>query len=263
MISALVPAVSELEARGDRPQVLKTYFLAARYTVVVTVGLVAFVMLEARALLLLWLGPGFEQSVVLVQVLAIGYGVNAISESATQTGSGIGRPDIDMRGAILLTILNPLLSIALILELGTPAGAALGTSIALVSSASYVVWTFHSVYVGRSVFALLRDVHLRPWLAAASGVGLVFLFHAVLPVIPAADSSRLAAGIRIGVDCGLFGSTYLLALVALRHITALDWQNLRRLALFGYRVLRQPFPELSGGEGVGMTSWPQNRPGNG
>jgi O-antigen/teichoic acid export membrane protein len=241
MISALIPTVSELEARGEKAQVLKTYFLAARYIVIVTVGLVAFVILEAGSLLFLWLGPGFEQSVVLVQVLAIGYGVNAISESATQTGSGVGRPDIDMRGAILLTVLNPLLSLALVTRLGAP-GAALGTTIALLSSAVFVVWTFHRVYAGTPVLTLVGEVHVRPWTAAILGASGIGLFHRLLPLLADADPTRLLAGAKIAVDGCIFASVYLLVLVALRHVTTMDLQNLSRLAAVGYRSLRGPFP---------------------
>jgi peptidoglycan biosynthesis protein MviN/MurJ (putative lipid II flippase) len=153
-----------------------------------------------------------------------------------------------MRGAFLLTVLNPLLSIALVRELGA-GGAALGTSIALISSAAYVVWTFHRVYVGSSVFALLRDVHLRPWLAAGFGVVLVLAVHSAFDFAPDADSDRIQAAVKVGTDALLFGGVYLRSLVVLGHITTLDRQNLARLAVFGYRSLRRPFTDV--GDPVG------------
>ena len=39
----------------------------------ITVAMVAFLVVEARSVLTLWLGHGFEGSVVIVQILAIGY----------------------------------------------------------------------------------------------------------------------------------------------------------------------------------------------
>jgi hypothetical protein len=46
MISALIPATSELGARNDRPRILKAYLLASKYVAMITVGLVAFTVLE-------------------------------------------------------------------------------------------------------------------------------------------------------------------------------------------------------------------------
>ena len=75
--------------------------------------MVAFLILEARSVLTLWLGNGFENSVILVQVLAIGYGVNVLGGAASQTGAGVGRPEFDMRSTLVLVILNPILSLVI------------------------------------------------------------------------------------------------------------------------------------------------------
>src|SRR2546427_1206365 len=76
MLSALIPATSELGARNDRDRIRQTYYLASKYVSMLTVALVAFIILEARSVVHFWIGPGFESSVILIQILAIGYGVN-------------------------------------------------------------------------------------------------------------------------------------------------------------------------------------------
>jgi O-antigen/teichoic acid export membrane protein len=118
MISALIPATSELGARNDREKILQTYTLASKYVAMLTVAMVAYLLLEARSVVFLWIGKGFEQSVILIQILAIGYGVNVMAGPASQTGAGIGRPEFDMRSTILLSILNPILSLVLVFEFG-------------------------------------------------------------------------------------------------------------------------------------------------
>src|SRR6185503_8029093 len=100
MISALIPATSELGARNDRAKILQTYLLASKYVAMLTVALVAFLVLEARSVITLWLGHGFESSVILVQILAIGYGANVLGGAASQTAAGVGRPEFDMRSTV-------------------------------------------------------------------------------------------------------------------------------------------------------------------
>src|SRR5262249_52636734 len=108
MISALIPATSELGARNDRTKILQTYLLASKYVAMVTTAMVAFLVVEAGSVITLWLGAGFENSVILVQILAVGYGANVLGGPASQTGAGIGRPEFDMRSTVLLSVLNPI-----------------------------------------------------------------------------------------------------------------------------------------------------------
>jgi O-antigen/teichoic acid export membrane protein len=48
MMSALIPATSELGARNDKEKIIQTYLMTSRYVALVAVGLVAFVALEAE-----------------------------------------------------------------------------------------------------------------------------------------------------------------------------------------------------------------------
>src|SRR6185436_5228447 len=131
MISALIPATSELGARNDRARILKAYLLASKYVAMLTVALVAFIVLEAQPIVRLWIGPVYGHLVILVQILAIGYGVNILGGAASQTGAGIGRPEFDMRSAIILAILSPLLSVLLIFRFQVP-GVAAATTLSLI-----------------------------------------------------------------------------------------------------------------------------------
>ena len=81
MVSALIPATSELGARNNRDMIRRTYYLSSKYVAMVTVAMVAYIVLEARSAVYLWIGNGFEQSVILIQILAIGYGMNVDRKS--------------------------------------------------------------------------------------------------------------------------------------------------------------------------------------
>ena len=118
LISALIPATSELGARNERDKILQTYQVASKYVALITVALAGFLIVDARSIVAFWLGSGFQSSVVLVQILAIGYAANILGGAASQTGAGVGRPEFDMRSTFLLTILTPIFGFSLVHVLG-------------------------------------------------------------------------------------------------------------------------------------------------
>jgi O-antigen/teichoic acid export membrane protein len=242
MISALIPATSQLGARNDRAKILQTYLLASKYVAMVTVAMAAFLVVEARSVVVLWLGDRFENSVILVQILAIGYGANVLGGAASQTGAGVGRPEFDMHSTVLLSVLNPVLSILLVLQVGAP-GAAAGTSLAFVVATIYLLVTFHRNYMQNSVWTILRDIHLRPILAGVFASLAVLGFHGLTPQLVSWGTVRHLAAIKIAADFGIFAPVYIVLLVTFRQVTSIDWNNFMGLISFGTEFLRHPFRE--------------------
>jgi len=242
MISALIPATSDLAAKNDQARILRTYLLASKYVTMVTVAMVAFLMLEARSVISLWLGSGFEASVVLVQVLAIGYGANVLGGAASQTGAGVGRPEFDMRSTVLLSILNPIFSILLVQQFGA-SGAAAGTSMAFVFATIYLLVTFHRNYAKNSVRTILQDVYVRPILAGAVANLAVIGFHKLTPQLVSWETVRFLVPIKMAADFGIFAPIYIILLVTFRQVTAMDWDNFIGLMSFSSEFLRHPFRE--------------------
>jgi O-antigen/teichoic acid export membrane protein len=242
MISALIPATSELGARNDRARILQTYLLASKYVAMLTVAMVAFLVLEARAVITLWLGTGFESSVILVQILAIGYGANVLGGAASQTGAGVGRPEFDMRSTVLLSLLNPIFSISLVQWFGAP-GAAAGTSIAFVIATVYLLVVFHRNYVMTSVRGILQDVYLRPIAAGIFASLAVLGFHRLAPQLLNLESVRYLVPVKMAADFGIFAPLYIVLLVTFRQVTAIDWNNFVGLMSFSSEFLRHPLRE--------------------
>jgi O-antigen/teichoic acid export membrane protein len=242
MISALIPATSELDAKNDRARILQTYLLASRYVAMVTIAMVAFLIVEARSVITFWLGNGFESSVILVQILAVGYGANVLGGPASQTGAGVGRPEFDMRGTVLLTVFNPIFSIFLVRHFGAT-GIAAGTSLAFVMSTVYLLVAFHRNYVMDSVRAIFRDVYLRPIVAATVANLAVLGFHRLTPLMASWETTRHLVPVKIAADLGVFIPVYVLLLVTFRQVTAIDWNNFMGLVSIGSDLLRHPFRE--------------------
>lgn len=244
MISALIPATSELGVRNDRARILKTYLLASKYVALVTISLVAVTVLEAGSLLRVWLGLDYGQQgqALILQILAIGFGANILGGVASQTGAGIGRPEFDMRGCVLLAILSPALALVLVFQFGVP-GVAVGTSLALVGAAAYLLSTFHRNYVGTSMWSMLQEIHLRPMIAGILANLAVIGFHRVFPFVAELEQVRIRIPAKVLLDLAIFSPVYLVLLVALRQLTAMDWKNLLGLMAFGSEFLRHPLRE--------------------
>jgi hypothetical protein len=123
------------------------------------------------------------------------------------------------------------------------AGAAAGTSIALVISAIYLLVIFHREYLENSVWTILRDIQLRPILAACFASFAVTGFHTVFPQFMEIGRFRYLIPVKIAADLLLFAPCYMVLLIALRQITAIDRNNFLGLVSFGFEFLRHPFRE--------------------
>jgi O-antigen/teichoic acid export membrane protein len=242
MLSALIPATSELGARKDDEKIERTYLIVSKYIAILTVAAVAFLSFDAGSIVRFWLGSSFDRSAVLIQVLAIGYGVNILGGAASQIGAGVGRPEFDMHSTILLSIVNPILSFLLVLRFGS-VGAAAGTSIALVSAAVYLLVSFHRNYLGTSVWNVLQSIYIRPIFSGLLAVSALAAFHRVLPGVLGLSEVRHLIPIRLAMDFVVFLPVYLVPLVVLRQISAIDWNNLQWLVAFGFEFFRHPFRE--------------------
>ena len=242
MLSALIPAASELGARQDREKIQWTYLIVSKYIAMLTAAAVAFLVVDAGSLVRLWLGPDFDQSAVLVQILAIGYGMNILGGAASQIGAGVGRPEFDMRSTILLSISNPILSFLLVRKFGSP-GAAFGTSLALSLAAPYLLFIFHRDYMGGSLWAVFRGTYIRPILSGTLAALAVRGFHSLIPGVNSLSQIRYLIPVKLAADCAIFVPAYLFLLVALRQVSIIDWNNFQWLVAFGFEFLRHPFRE--------------------
>ena len=241
-MSALIPATSELGARNDKEKILYTYMMTSKYVALMTIGLVSFVVLEADSILRLWLGAGVEQSVILVQILVVGYGANVLVGAASQTGAGVGRPEFDMHSTILLMVLTPIFGISLVKDFGA-AGVAAGTTLALIIAATYLLVAFHRNYLGTSVSSIVREFHVKPFAAALVAFLAVLVFHRAFRGVSALNEIRYLIPVKLVLDFALFSAVYMMFLVAVRQVTAIDRRNFWGLMNFGFEFMRHPFRE--------------------
>jgi O-antigen/teichoic acid export membrane protein len=217
--------------------------MTSKYVALITIGLVGFMVLEADSILRLWLGLRYDvRSVMILQILAIGYGANVLGGAASQIGAGVGRPEFDMRSTILLTVLSPILGIAFVQRFGAP-GAAAGTSVAIIISAAYLLIMFHRKYVETPVKGMFRDIHIRPVVSGLVSIFAAMGLHYLLPVLDSLRQVRYLIPAKLALDFVIFSAVYIVFLMVLRQITAMDRRNFMGLLSFGFEFLRHPFRE--------------------
>jgi O-antigen/teichoic acid export membrane protein len=144
LISAILPAASELEAKTDKESLYALYFRSTKYVVLIGLPVSLLIILLANPFIDLWLGKGFEKSVLTLQILMIGYFFNIMIGPGFFILNGIGKPQYGMRSSILAAILNLALSILLVIKIGY-FGVVIGTLTAMIIAASYFISMFHQV----------------------------------------------------------------------------------------------------------------------
>lgn len=221
LTSAVLPAASDLHARERRDEVHELHLLASRY--VASMAVLASVLLVGLApeIVRAWLGPGYEQAVPVLRILAVA-GLCAMSVETTATFAlGLGRPDLLVRQAVTKLVLNLVGSIVLLQAVGF-LGAALGTLLASAVAMVYLLVLFHRAVDGclarfaRRVFGPLLP-------AAAAGAAGVVAAIALASRLVGADPGRIESLARLGIGALIGTAAYVAVLVSVHYFDARDW----------------------------------------
>ncbi len=173
LVSAVMPAVSELSARNERRRVYDLFLFGSKCVVLVGTPLMFFVALTASDLITLWMGRGYEKAVPVVQLLALAYYTVIPTAAISHTVQGLHKPEYQMKAAGFVLVFNTVLSTLLVVRLGF-LGAPLGTFIASLLSLIYytsIVLRFFE----RSPAAFFRDLYEKPMLISLALCLLLYL----------------------------------------------------------------------------------------
>ncbi|NQT23173.1 MAG: polysaccharide biosynthesis C-terminal domain-containing protein, partial [Candidatus Omnitrophica bacterium] len=141
IIGPVIPAASEINAIGNRHDLRKLFFNGMKLLFAVAVPLFFLVLINAKDIISLWLGKGFEMTVITLIILICGAFVNILTGIGTSIVRGINKPGLEVRYACLYLFLNVFLSIFLILRIGFY-GAAIGTTLSSIISSVYFLIIF-------------------------------------------------------------------------------------------------------------------------
>jgi len=142
LLTALLPAFFEINAKDDREKLLNAYIRGTKYLALITLPLFIFLIISALHIMMIWMGQGYESSAWVIQILAIGTIVHILVGVGYSVSLAIGAPEISMRSSLIYTILNIVLSIVLIIKFGF-IGTVWGTTISLLIGCGYFFWKLH------------------------------------------------------------------------------------------------------------------------
>jgi O-antigen/teichoic acid export membrane protein len=140
--------------RVDRLQ--RLFLVATRLSLATVVPIAAVLMLMAGPLVRAWVGPGFEGSVIVVQLLALIVVVRVGNATGSTLLKGTDRHRLVAAVNVVTAIVNVSLSIALAKPLGL-AGVAIGTLVPVSAAAILILFPASCRQVGLSIRSAVRQ----------------------------------------------------------------------------------------------------------
>ncbi len=231
LVSAVMPAVSELNARNERRRIYDLFLFGSKCVVLVGTPLMFFVALTASDLITLWMGRGYEEAVPVVQLLALAYYTVIPTAAISHTVQGLHKPEYQMKAAFFVLVFNTLLSTLLVARMGF-LGAPLGTFVASLLSLVYYT-TIVLRYFERSVAAFFRDIYEKPVLISLA-LCLLLYVSGRMWTDPDGSQGRLAVLWVLSIKAMLFFGLYAGAMLVSNYLKEGD-RRFFRLQL--HRVL--------------------------
>lgn len=172
LFSALVPAVSDLDARDDHERLRQLYLRSSKYAALITLPLAVFMAGTAGLIIPTWQGfePDWSISIGVMQWLLIGYIANILAGSGVSVVLGMGRPDVQMKSGIISLCVNVVLTVVLVKTIGFW-GIPVATAISMYVSWFWFIGAMDGI-IQVPAKTLWRE-SLRGALIAAIPVGLV------------------------------------------------------------------------------------------
>jgi len=170
LLSAIVPAAADLDARGDAARLRMLYLRSTKYVAAVAVPLTVLVAGASEPLIRAWMGdiPELEKAAWVNRILALGYLANILPGAGTGIALGMGKPGMQMTAGLIEMTGNVTLTVVLVLTLGFY-GIPLGTALAMGLSCTWFVRAMRPL-VDAGAWELMRTTLVWPLVAALPGL---------------------------------------------------------------------------------------------
>lgn len=234
-VPALFPAFSEIDAKGEKGKLIEGYTRITKYLSLIAIPIYIFVIISASQIMTVWMGPGYEKSARIIQILSIGHLLAILSAGVGNAVlQGIARPDIEMKAGILNVVVNLPLSIFLILKFGFM-GAAFATMLSWSITATYYFIRLHQI-LKIPIIAFIKATFIKTIILCLFNGAIIWSLTAIAHSF-LLDSNRIIGLIILIIQLGLFIALYLIGLYFLKPFDKIDIDILRnRLPLMRWFI---------------------------
>lgn len=219
LLTALVPAVSELDASDDKGKLRELYERGSKYVSLAVFPLIFLAIIVAPDLINLWVGDKFSLAILSFQVLVIGYGINVLTGIGTSMVRGIGKPEYETRYAVLTLIMQLTLSIILVQLFGFR-GVLVSVLITSVVAALYFLLTFHKL-LKQDFKSFARTTYVKPLVASLVAFAVTFGFNHYLPSLISLQG-RLGYSVSLVLKSTVFLVFFILLIARTRFLDVSD-----------------------------------------
>jgi O-antigen/teichoic acid export membrane protein len=216
LMTPLMPAAAELEARGDEARTAELYYRTHKYLAVIGIAMFTVVALLAHRFIDLWLGPGFSATARALIVLTGVQTAHLAAGPALLILVGRGNLGPAVRFA-LVGMTGTLILSTVFISLWGFTGALYGTSVSVLSATAYLILMFHQ----ETSFSRLRlvRIYIQPMVLALC---LFVLADYLVPVRRLHWPGMIATAVALPVVDGV-------GLLLLRYFDAFDLRIVERL----------------------------------
>jgi O-antigen/teichoic acid export membrane protein len=215
LMTPLMPAAAELDARRDDARTAELYYRAHKYLAFIGVAMFTVVGLLAHRFIDLWLGPGFSATARALIVLTGVQIANLAGGPALLILIGRGRLGPAVRFA-LVGMCGTLIGSSILISRWGFTGALYGTTVSVLSAAAYLIFMFHQE-TGFSIRRLM-PIYGKPFLL---GVCLAAVAGRLIPIRQLHWPGMIATTVAIVLAHGG-------GLLLLRYFDAFDLRVLER-----------------------------------
>jgi len=221
LLPAVEPASSELDAAEDTRALNNLYTRGTKYTVFLAFPISLFAIINASPIMHFWMGKsGYEKSALAIQILIIGYSFVLVNSIGRLMARGMGVPQFEMVSAIIILVLNILLSVVLIILLGF-IGALIGSSVSAVIGSLYFMNRFHK-HMKRTITSFLREVYLKPMIACIFAFFSSLFISLLLNTLDFSPSGRIGFSVYLCLKGSVFLGAYLLCIFIVKYFDKYD-----------------------------------------
>jgi len=232
LVSALLPAVSEMDANHDTGRLRELYQRGTKYLALVVMPLLVFLFVNAGAVMFAWMGLGYSSSAVIIRILCPCYLINVMTGVASAVAVGSGRPGLLTRAALAQFCGNVILSIFLVRVIGYT-GVAVATLVTLSLSSLWFMWMVNR-FLGIRLVPFFRATVLVP-LAGSLAVNFLIDSFNRLTGMYSFSFSRVAVAAILVSEMAAMAVAYALVVRFAGYFDGYDREIFARYAMKGKR----------------------------